>query len=197
MRVANPRLKSAVTWAQRSSASDPERNYLYVNIKAADVPRSDAKLDITAKNVTFSGPSRKGVTYKVSLDLYAEIEPENSKVNHSDRDVELVLRKKELKEEFWPRLLETTQKVHFLKTNFEKVRPCNSDFDIENGMLTTGSGWMRTSRTRHQKMTMPTTSAGLTPMSRVALATLTSRNLVVFPAPVALAATSAAKEMRR
>ncbi|OJJ61791.1 hypothetical protein ASPSYDRAFT_169972 [Aspergillus sydowii CBS 593.65] len=115
-----PQHTPEVTWAQRSSASDPERNYLYVNIKAADVPRSDAKLDITAKNVTFSGPSRKGVTYKVSLDLYAEIEPENSKVNHSDRDVELVLRKKELKEEYWPRLLEIAQKVHFLKTDFDK-----------------------------------------------------------------------------
>ncbi|OJI95891.1 hypothetical protein ASPVEDRAFT_180976 [Aspergillus versicolor CBS 583.65] len=115
-----PQHTPEVTWAQRSSASDPERNYLYVNIKAADVPRPDAKLDITAKNVTFSGPSRKGVTYTVSLDLYAEIEPENSKVNHSDRDVELVLRKKELKEEYWPRLLETSQKMHFLKTNFDK-----------------------------------------------------------------------------
>ncbi|KAL4795841.1 HSP20-like chaperone [Aspergillus venezuelensis] len=109
-----------VTWAQRSSATEPERNYLYVNIKAADVPRSDAKLDITAKNVTFSGPSKKGVTYSVSLDLYGEIDPENSKVNHSDREVELVLRKKELKEEFWPRLLEEAKKFHFLKTDFDK-----------------------------------------------------------------------------
>ncbi|KAL4782259.1 HSP20-like chaperone [Aspergillus varians] len=115
-----PQHTPEVTWAQRSSGSDPEHNYLYVSIKAADVPRSEAKLDITAKNVTFSGPSKKGVKYQVSLDLYAEIEPENSKVNHSDREVELVLRKKELKEEYWPRLLEITSKVHFLKTNFDK-----------------------------------------------------------------------------
>jgi hypothetical protein len=33
-----------------------------------------------------------------------------------------VLRKKELKEEFWPRLLKDNKKVHFLKTNFDKVR---------------------------------------------------------------------------
>ena len=32
------------------------------------------------------------------------------------------VRKKELKEEFWPRLLETKQRVHFLKTDFDKVR---------------------------------------------------------------------------
>ncbi|RDW63182.1 Hsp90 cochaperone SBA1 [Aspergillus mulundensis] len=115
-----PQHTPEVTWAQRSSATEPERNYLYVSIKAADVPKSDAKLDITANNVTFTGPSKKGVKYHVSLDLYAEIEPENSKVNHSDREVELVLRKKELKEEYWPRLLKESKKVHFLKTDFDK-----------------------------------------------------------------------------
>jgi hypothetical protein len=30
------------------------------------------------------------------------------------------LRKKELKEEFWPRLLKDNKKVHFLKTDFDK-----------------------------------------------------------------------------
>ncbi|KAL2829064.1 HSP20-like chaperone [Aspergillus pseudoustus] len=115
-----PQVHPEVTWAQRSSTTDATRNYLYVNIKAADVSKADAKLDITAKNVTFSGNSKKGVRYQVSLDLFGEIEPENSKVNHSDREVELILRKKELKEEFWPRLLETKQKIHFLKTDFDK-----------------------------------------------------------------------------
>ncbi|KAJ5433267.1 Co-chaperone protein SBA1 [Penicillium daleae] len=109
-----------VTWAQRSSDSDPERNYLYVNLKTPDVPRADAKLSITASNVSFTGTSGKGVTYSVSLDLYAEIDPENSKVNHTDREVELVLRKKELKLEYWPRLLKDSKKVHFLKTDFDK-----------------------------------------------------------------------------
>ncbi|KAG0161266.1 hypothetical protein PDIDSM_8800 [Penicillium digitatum] len=113
-------LTPEVTWAQRSSDSDPERNFLYVNIKVAEVPKADATLSITEKNVSFKGTSRKGVTYNVSLDLFAEIDPENSKVNHTDRDVELVLRKKELKEEFWPRLLENKQKMHSLKTNFDK-----------------------------------------------------------------------------
>ena len=111
----------AVTWAQRSSTEDPERNYLYVSLKAPDVPKDKAKLNITSTNVSFTGPSGKGVTYNVSLDLFAEIDAENSKVNHTDREVELVLRKKELKEEYWPRLLKDSKKVHFLKTDFDKV----------------------------------------------------------------------------
>ncbi|KAB8234455.1 Prostaglandin E synthase 3 (Cytosolic) [Aspergillus alliaceus] len=109
-----------VTWAQRSSSSDAERNYLYVNIKAPDVDRKEATLKITPTNVTFAGDSKKGVRYEISLDLYAEIDPENSKVNHSDREVELILRKKELKEEYWPRLLKATEKQHYLKTDFDK-----------------------------------------------------------------------------
>lgn len=92
-----------------------------MNIKAPDVSQSEADLKITSNNVSFTGPSKKGVKYHVSLDLFAEIDPDNSKVNHSAREVELVLRKKELKEEFWPRLLSSTQKVHFLKTDFDKV----------------------------------------------------------------------------
>ena len=110
-----------VTWAQRSSSTEAERNYLYVDIKAPDVSKDAADLKITPTNVSFTGDSKKGFKYHVSLDLYAEIDPENSKVNHNDREIELVLRKKELKEEFWPRLLSTTQKVHFLKTDFDKV----------------------------------------------------------------------------
>lgn len=31
------------------------------------------------------------------------------------------MRKKELKEEYWPRLVKDTQKLHFLKTDFDKV----------------------------------------------------------------------------
>ena len=54
-------------------------------------------------------------------DFYAEIDPKESKISHSGRDVSLVLRKKELKEEYWPRLLKDSKKMHFLKTNFDKV----------------------------------------------------------------------------
>lgn len=113
-------LTPEVSWAQRSSTSDAERNYLYVNLKTPDVAKSDADLKITAKNVTFTGSQKKGVTYHVSLDLYGEIDPDHTKVNHNDREVELILRKKELKEEYWPRLLATDKKAHFLKTNFDK-----------------------------------------------------------------------------
>lgn len=33
----------------------------------------------------------------------------------------MILRKKELKEEYWPRLLKDKAKVHYLRTDFDKV----------------------------------------------------------------------------
>jgi hypothetical protein len=80
------------------------------------------KLNLTPTKLTFTGHSEtKKTTYHVELEFYAEIDPENSKTHHTDRDVEIVLRKKELKEEFWPRLLKDSKKMHFLKTDFDKV----------------------------------------------------------------------------
>lgn len=110
-----------MTWAQRSSSTDAARNYLYVNINVSDVPKDQADLNIAPSNVSFTGTTLKGQKYHVSLDLYAEIDPENSKVNHNARGVELVLRKKELKEQYWPRLLKDTKRLHFLRTDFDKV----------------------------------------------------------------------------
>jgi hypothetical protein len=118
-RLTSPLL--SVAWAQRSSDSDAARNYLYVSINVPDVPKSSADLSITPSNVSFTGTNIKGTKYHVSLDLYGEIDPENSKVNHTARGVELVLRKKELKTEYWPRLLKDSKKVHFLRTDFDKV----------------------------------------------------------------------------
>jgi len=86
-----------------------------------DVPEKDMKLDVQAQKVSFHGHSdSKKATYKVDLDLYAEVDPEHTKTRHTGRAIELVLRKKELKEEFWPRLLKENKKYHFLKTDFDK-----------------------------------------------------------------------------
>lgn len=71
--------------------------------------------------MSFTGTNLKGTKYSVSLDLYAEIDTENSKVHHSPRGVELILRKKNLGTEYWPRLLKESKKVHFVKTDFDKV----------------------------------------------------------------------------
>lgn len=112
-----------MTWAQRSSADDETKNHVFLTIVAADVPESDLKLDLQPTKLSFKGASTsKKVTYAVDLEFFAEIDPKESKIHHTSRNIELVLRKKELKEEYWPRLLKDNKKMHFLKTDFDKVR---------------------------------------------------------------------------
>lgn len=114
-------ITQTVLWAQRSSSSDAEKNFIYMTISVPDVPRENLKLDLKPNGLTFTGRSDTlKRTYHLELEFFAEIDPAESKINHSARDVELKLRKKELKEEYWPRLLKDSKKVHFLKTDFDK-----------------------------------------------------------------------------
>ena len=86
------------------------------------MPNKSFKVDLKPTSLTFTGYSdTKKTTYHVELEFFGEIDVENSKTTHTSRDVEFVLRKKEKKEEYWPRLLKESKKVHFLKTDFNKV----------------------------------------------------------------------------
>lgn len=87
-----------------------------------DVDPKKIKLDIQSDSLDFTGYSEsKKANYHVRLEFFAAIDPSASKVHHSARDIELVLQKKDLNEEYWPRLLKEKAKMHFLKTNFDKV----------------------------------------------------------------------------
>lgn len=110
-----------VLWAQRSSTTDAEKNYVFLTISVPDVPPKTLKLDLKPTSLTFTGTSdSKKTTYHLDIQFYDEIDVENSKTNHSPKNIEMVLRKKELKAEYWPRLLKDKAKVHFLRTDFDK-----------------------------------------------------------------------------
>lgn len=110
-----------VLWAQRSSSVDPEKNFIYLTITVPDVPKESLKLDLKPQGLTFSGHSNTlKRDYHLELEFYAEINEKESKVNHTAKNIELKLQKKELKEEYWPRLLKESRKMHFLKTDFDK-----------------------------------------------------------------------------
>ncbi|KAI2463208.1 HSP20-like chaperone [Annulohypoxylon bovei var. microspora] len=110
-----------VLWAQRSSNTDPEKNFIYLTISVPDIPKENLKLDLQPTSLTFTGHSDTlKRTYHLELTFYAEIDPAESKTHHTARNVELKLRKKELNDEYWPRLLKESKKVQFLKTDFDK-----------------------------------------------------------------------------
>ncbi|KAK8086854.1 hypothetical protein PG994_001828 [Apiospora phragmitis] len=96
-------LTPQVLWAQRSSNTDPEKNFIYLTIVVPDVKKDNLKLDLKSDSLNFQ-------------DRHVE----NSKINHTSRNIEIKLRKKELKEEYWPRLLKESKKLQFLKTDFDK-----------------------------------------------------------------------------
>ena len=109
-------------WAQRSSKDDSEKNFIYLTISVPDVSDKGMSLSVKPTSLTFTGTSEtKKTTYHVELEFFAEIDPENSKTNKSAAHIEFKLRKKELKEEYWPRLVKTDKKLHFLRTDFDKV----------------------------------------------------------------------------
>ena len=110
-------------WAQRSSKDDPVKNFIYLTISVPDVAPKALKLDLKPTSLTFTGTSEtKKLTYHLDIEFYEEIDVENSKINHSAKEIEIKLRKKELNEKYWPRLLKDKAKVHYLRTDFDKVR---------------------------------------------------------------------------
>jgi len=110
-----------VLWAQRSNKTDAAKNFIYLTISVPDVQPSKLKLDLKPQSLKFAGHSDSlKRDYHLELEFYAEIDEKESKINHTAKNIEMVLRKKELKEEFWPRLLKDAKKVHFLKTDFDK-----------------------------------------------------------------------------
>ncbi|KAA8896886.1 HSP20-like chaperone [Sphaerosporella brunnea] len=108
-----------VLWAQRSSADDADKNIIYLTITAPDIPKESLKVGLTPEKLTFNAES-KSKKYAVELEFYAEIDVEHSKQHHSGRGIEFVLRKKEAKTEYWPRLLKEPRKLQFIKTDFDR-----------------------------------------------------------------------------
>lgn len=101
--------------------ADAATNYIYLTISVPDVSKDNLKLDLKPTGLSFTGTSSTlKKEYHVELEFYAEVDPAESKINHTSKNVEMKLQKKELKEEYWPRLLKDSKKLHFLKTDFDK-----------------------------------------------------------------------------
>ncbi|KAK9330664.1 putative Hsp90 binding co-chaperone [Lipomyces starkeyi] len=107
-----------VLWAQRSSQTEPDKNLIYLTINAIDVTSPD--VTITPTSLSYKGTSASGKEYAVDLEFFDEVDVDNSKKTITGRDAFFILRKKEAKEEFWPRLVKDKRKVHYIKTDFDK-----------------------------------------------------------------------------
>lgn len=98
---------------------------LTINVPNLAAPPA-TKFDLTSTGFTFHakvGDSSKGIEtkeYDFKLDFYAEVDVENSKQHTTSKCLYVVLRKKELAEEYWPRLTKDKVRLHNVKTDFDK-----------------------------------------------------------------------------
>lgn len=108
----------------------PNRSSLHHN----DLVETDFNVRSAAKGV----PERQ---YEFDIELYDEIIPEETKKNITSRAVVLILRKKQMQAEFWPRLTKEKVKNNWIKTDFSKVRLVASekrDTNADYGFTTVG-----------------------------------------------------------
>ncbi|KAH7916496.1 HSP20-like chaperone [Hygrophoropsis aurantiaca] len=111
-----------ILWAQRSSDSDPARNIVYLTVNLPDIKPESLTYDLTPTSINFkaSAGATESKDYEFSLELFGEIIPEESKKTLTTRSLTAVLRKKEAKTEYWPRLTKEKLRTQFIKTNFDK-----------------------------------------------------------------------------
>ena len=115
-----PTTHPSVSWAQRSSSSDEARNIIFLTIEVLDP--MNIKLDLHPTKLQFSSDSQDSDThYSLDLEFFDEIVPEKSVKNmESGNHIFLLLRKKNMKDEYWPRLTKEKLKFTYIKTDFDK-----------------------------------------------------------------------------
>ncbi|KAF9258614.1 HSP20-like chaperone [Marasmius fiardii PR-910] len=124
-----------ILWAQRSSDTDATKNIVYFTVNLPNIQESSLQYKLTPTSISFkatAGDAAKGIDekeYEFDFDFFSEVVPEESSKRLTSRSLYLVLRKKELKEEYWPRLTKEKVKNAFVKTDFSKW----VDEDEQNG----------------------------------------------------------------
>ena len=94
-----------VLWEQRSITSDPLRNIVYLTINLKDPETSSLKLDITNDSLDLKAKSTTTEEeYELHVDFFKEIDASSVRQTVTGSHIFLVLVKKDLDEEYWPRL---------------------------------------------------------------------------------------------
>ncbi|CAH0388595.1 unnamed protein product [Bemisia tabaci] len=115
-----------IIWAQRSGV-------VFVTINVEDCKDPDIKIEEDKFYFKSVGGVEKKL-YEVTVPLYKEIDPEKSVKHVRERQIELVLKKKEDKGPYWPHLTKEKNKYHWLKVDFNKWKDEDDSEDDMEGM---------------------------------------------------------------
>jgi len=122
-----------VTWAQR-------KNLVFLTICVEDCKKP--KIDMQNDKIVFKGTGgTEKKEYEYTFNLYKDIDTEKSRSFIRDRNIELILIKKE-EGPFWPHLLKEKTKQHWLKVDFSRWKD-EDDSDDEEGQNTDLEEMMR------------------------------------------------------
>ncbi|CAP38028.2 Protein CBG21192 [Caenorhabditis briggsae] len=118
-----------VLWAQRESL-------LFITIEVDDAKIE--KLEGEGNKLFFQGSSKTD-KYETTLEFFDEIDGASVKhTGSSTRVVEITIQKKTPK--WWPRLLATKGKVHWLKVDFGKWKDEDEDEEVDEAAAGVGGG---------------------------------------------------------
>ncbi len=80
----------------------------------------DEKIQLTNDKISFYGVrGSDNVKFSFEIEFYASIDSDSSRISVNQREVSMILHKSEAGP-YWPRLTKSSQKLHFLFTDFSK-----------------------------------------------------------------------------
>jgi len=117
-------------WAQRSSEDEESKNVLLITIEAPELddsytlefPEEGSKLVFKGKSKAYpsAGHTEQPKEYAIDLELFDKVNTDSVKKSLTGKSLNIVVQKKELKIEYWPRLTKDKKKLQFIKTDFSK-----------------------------------------------------------------------------
>lgn len=118
---ANP---PPVMWAQRHGV-------VFLTVCLEDCKNPEIRIEPDKVYFKGTGGTEKK-EHEVTIDLYNEIDPEKSLKAVRDRNIEIMLKKKEDTSGYWPQLTKEKKKYHWLKVDFNRWQD-EDDSDDEVG----------------------------------------------------------------
>ncbi|KAH9485864.1 Protein wos2 [Psilocybe cubensis] len=115
--------RPTLLWAQRSSSSIKQKNYIYLTVDLPGIVHSTVVYDIT--NTSFSlkanakDEGEDDLEYTVAFDFHAKVEPPALVKQRTDHSVTFVIFKHDLTIRYWPRLSSNPELTN-VKTDFSR-----------------------------------------------------------------------------